>query len=217
MAGLFGEEVALALFTVVSPLVFVALFLVLDTERPIRNGVAYVVGLTGAVAFTAVVAGFVMHGHVGAGTSTDQGISWFNLGLGVFELGSGLWLKFKGPRPGEVQVPAFVERLRRSNPAVIFGLGILVPTYPAIVSAGTALLRTSEGTGSRLGAVTVYVLLCAFVVGAPVAFVALRGEPAQASVRRASDWVLQRTSTVGAWILIAVGCYLIVNSLTLWR
>jgi hypothetical protein len=44
-------------------------------------------------------------------------------------------------------------------------------------------------------------------------FVQIRGEQAQVKIRGALDWVLQRSSTWGAWVLIIVGIYLILQAL----
>jgi hypothetical protein len=207
------ELVPLALATVISPIVFITLFLVLQGGRPVRNGVVFVAGLGTAVGVTALFSAFVLNSAVTNGGSVDTGIGWFNLILGAAELGAGLWLAFKGPKPGEATPPKILERLRGAKWPVIAAVGVAVPTYPAAISAGTALLRSDAAAGHRGLAVVVYLLLCIIVVGLPVIAVAVRGDRGVAEIRDFSNWLIQHQSTVGAAVLIVVGTYLIVVAL----
>lgn len=207
--GLVVELLPLALATVISPIVFISLFLVLQGGRPVRNGVLFITGLGSAVGVTALFSAFVLNSKVTNGSSVDTGISWFNLLLGVAELAGGLWLVFKGPRTGQATPPKILDRLRGAKWPVIIAVGIAVPTYPAAISAGTALLRSDAAAGHRGLAVFVYLLLCIVVVGLPVLAVAVRGDRGVAQIRGASDWLIQHQSTVGAAVLIVVGVYLI--------
>ena len=208
--GLIVELLPLALATVISPIVFISLFLVLQGGRPVLNGTFFVLGLGLAVAVTALFSAFVLNAKVTNGSTADSGISWFNLGLGIAELGAGLWLAFKGPRPGQASRPKILDRLSNAHRPVIVAVGIAVPTYPAAISAGTALLRSESSASMRGVAVLVYVLLCVVVVALPIIIVALRGDRGVAQIRGASDWLLQHQSTVGAAVLIVIGVYLIV-------
>ena len=207
------ELVPLALATVISPIVFITLFLVLQGGRPVRNGVVFVAGLGTAVGATALFSAFVLNSAVTNGSTVDTGIGWFNLILGLAELGAGLWLLFKGPKTGEATPPKILERLRGAKWPVIAAVGVAVPTYPAAISAGTALLRSDAAAGHRGLAVAVYLLLCIIVVGLPVIAVAVRRDRGVAEIRDFSNWLIQHQSTVGAAVLIVVGSYLIVVAL----
>lgn len=212
-AGLVLQVIPLALATVISPIVFISLFLVLQGDRPIRNGVLFIVGLGAAVAVTALFSAFVLNTRVTNGSTVDTGISWFNLLLGIAELGAGLWLAFKGPRTGQATPPKILDRLRGARALVIVAVGIAVPTYPAALAAGTALLRTEASPGMRGVAVLLYVGVCVLIVAAPIMVVALRGDTGVRRIRGVSDWLIQHQSTVGAAVLIVVGAYLIVIAL----
>jgi Sap, sulfolipid-1-addressing protein len=212
VSTLLGQMVGYALATVVSPIVFIGMFLMLTTNKPVRNGWVYLAGLLAAVAVVAVFAAFVLHNHVQEAGSEDS-ISWFGVLMGLFELGLGVYLKFWGQPPGQVELPAFASRLQTIKPFTVFAIGCFVPTFPAAISAGIALIGSDQASSGRVSAVVVYLLLCAIVVAVPLVFVQIRGEQAQVKVRSALDWVLQRSSTWGAWILILVGIYLILQAL----
>ncbi len=206
--------IGLALATVISPIVFISMFLMLGTVHPIRNGWFFLLGLICAVAVTTLIAAFVLNKTVQAASdTTQQTISWFGLAMGFFELGLGLWLKFKGQPPGQVEMPKFATKLDTMKVPMVFAIGILVPTFPAAVSAGVILVNTNAGDGQRALAEAIYLLVCAVMVGAPLIYVQVRGEPARDRVRGMCDWLVQRSSTVGAWILIVVGIYLILQAL----
>jgi Sap, sulfolipid-1-addressing protein len=207
--GVTVDLLPLALATVISPIVFISLFLVLQGARPVVNGTLFVLGLGLAVAVTALFSAFVLNAKVTNGGTVDNGISWFNLVLGLAELGAGLWLLFKGPRTGQATPPKILDRLRNAKRPVIVAVGIAVPTYPAAISAGTALLRSDSSASTRGLAVLVYVALCVLVVALPIIVVALRGDRGIAQIRGLSDWLIQHQSTVGAGVLIVVGTYLI--------
>src|SRR3954466_9873697 len=86
--GVVVDLLPLALATVISPIVFISLFLVLQGGRPVVNGTLFVLGLGLAVAVTALFSAFVLNAKVTNGGTVDNGISWFNLVLGLAELGA---------------------------------------------------------------------------------------------------------------------------------
>jgi len=202
----------LALATVVSPLVFMSLFVVLGGDRPVVQGFTFVAGLGAAVGATAAVSALVLGrrgGHVAAGS---HGIAWIDLTLGLCELASGVWLWFRGAPPGQVTMPRVITRLQRAPLPVVLLVGIAVPTYPAAIAAGSILLRSDLAADSRGMAVFVYTAVCSIVVAVPLLVVALVGPSAQRAVRDATEWLLQRSSTVGAAVLVLVGGYLAVSA-----
>lgn len=202
----------LALATVVSPLVLMSLFVVLGGERPLLHGLTFVAGVVAAVGATAAVSALVLsRGRVPIGTG-DRGIAWIDLVLGLCEMGSGVWLWFRGPPPGQVTMPKVVTRLQRAPLPVVLAVGILVPTYPAAVAAGSILLRSDLAAERRALAIVVYMCVCSIVVALPLLVVAAIGPSAQQAVRNGTDWLLQRSSTVGAAILVVVGGYLAINA-----
>jgi hypothetical protein len=202
----------LALATVISPIVFISLFFVLQGSRATFNGMMFLTGLLAAVGVTAVFSAFVLNNKMSSNGSADTGVSWFNLLLGAGEALAGVWLWFKGPRPGHVQAPSILDKMHGARWFVIIAIGILVPTYPAAISAGTALARADESAGSRGAAVIAYLLLCGLIVGAPIILLAIRGERGVQQIHDASNWLIQRQSTVGAAVLVIVGVYLIATA-----
>ena len=56
-----ADLIPLALATVISPIVFISLFVVLQGGRPVRNGVLFVAGLGLAVGVTALFSAFVLN------------------------------------------------------------------------------------------------------------------------------------------------------------
>jgi hypothetical protein len=89
----------LALATVVSPLVFMSLFVVLGGDRPVVQGFTFVAGLGAAVAATAAVSALVLGRRPGPVAAGSHGIAWIDLTLGICELASGVWLWFRGAPP----------------------------------------------------------------------------------------------------------------------
>jgi hypothetical protein len=211
-SGVLGQLMPLALATVVSPIVFISLFFVLQGSRATFNGLMFVSGLLAAVGVTAVFSAFVLNNKLSNSSSAATSVSWFNLVLGAGELLAGVWLWFKGPRPGHVHPPSILDKLHGAKWFVIVGIGILVPTYPAAISAGTAVARADQSASARGAAVFVYLLLCGLIVGAPVLLLAVRGERGVQQIHDATNWLIQRQSTVGAAVLVIVGAYLIATA-----
>lgn len=204
----------IALATVVSPLVLMSLFVVLGGDRPVSRGLVFAAGVVAAVGATAAVTALVIGRGVrftvpGAG----HGIAWIDLLLGLGEFGAGAWLWFRGAPPGQVTMPKIVTRLQQAPLPAVLMVGIAVPTYPAAVAAGSILLRHDDAIDNHGVAIVVYMAVCSVVVVLPAVVVAAIGPSAQRVVRDATDWLLQRSSTVGAAILMVVGGYLAINAL----
>lgn len=213
MSSLVLSLTPLALATVVSPLVFMSLFVVLGGDRPLVQGLTFVAGLGAAVGATAAVSALVLGRRVGHVSAGGRGIAWLDLVLGLCEVGSGVWLWFRGAPPGQVTMPKVITRLQRAPLPVVLIVGIAVPTYPAAVAAGSILLRSDMAADSRGWAVVTYMGVCSIVVAVPLLVVVLVGSSAQRAVRNATEWLLQRSSTVGAAVLVLVGGYLAVSAL----
>lgn len=214
---MYGQILPLAVATVASPVVFIALFVALDVPRPVRNGYAFVLGIVAAAGVTLLASAFVLNGRVAADTAPDTGITWFNLLLGVAELIAGVWLYVTAKPAGQVEPPRIIERVRAMPLPAVFAVGVSVPTYPAIVSAGTLLLRSDEAAVDRGLGIGIYLLLCGLITAVPVMWIALGGDAAAHHLRAATDWLVQHSKTVGSAVLVATGIFLIVNSLSAWR
>jgi Sap, sulfolipid-1-addressing protein len=214
MSSLLGQMLPLAVATVLSPLVLVSLFVLLGGDGPTRRGTIFVAGLVTAVGVTEVVSAFVLNGTVDEGSTVDSGISWFNVALGLFELALGVVILVRGKEKSDQTNQSLLAKLDHINPMGVFLLGVAVPTYPAAISAGTALVRSNQNGGGRAVGALVYIVIVLILVGVPVLYVALRGAEAQGRISRANKWVLAKTSTVGAWALIVIGIYLVINAIS---
>lgn len=207
---LLGQLLAPAMVVAISPFsIIAAVILVLHTDRPGPNGLAFLVGrLIGLAAITTL---FMQAPRLVGGF--DRPMSpWVLITLGAVLLLLGVWVWAR--RDGMTDEPRWLSRISGITPVGAGVIGVLlVLTNPKMLAATAAagLLIGTAGLGSAGagGAVAYYSAVASSTVAVPIlAYVAV-GARADGHLTRLKEWMHRRSGLVTALILVAVGITLL--------
>jgi len=211
IGSLLGQLVAPASVVAVSPLsIIVAVLLVVHTDRPRSNGLAFLVGRL--VALAVVTAVFVAAPRL-LGDPDRPVPPRVLLVAGAVCLAFGAWFWLRRGRMTEE--PRWLRRLSAITPLTAGVIGVvLVVSNPKMLAASAAAgLLVGTGQLGALGlivAVTFYAVVASSTVAGPVlAYVAV-GVRAEQPLTRLRIWLHRHSGAVSAAILVAVGAALLV-------
>jgi hypothetical protein len=209
-----GQLVGPATVVAVSPFSIVAaIFLVLHTNRPVPNGLAFLAGrLVGLAAGTA------------AFMQAPRLLRWLNrpisppvlVGLGAILLVFAVWAWVGRNRMTEE--PAWLNTISRIRPAGAAALGCLfVLTNPKMLAAnaaaGVLIGAGGFGVAGASGAIAYYSILASSTVAVPVFAYLAVGQRSEPQLTRFRRWLHRRSGAVTAAILLVVGVALILSGL----
>lgn len=217
-AGL--HVVLYALAAAASPLALTATFVVIRSEHPRANGIAFLSGFLlgttiacglGLALGEAVVDEFDSH-------ETIEGV--VTLLLGVALLALGLRARHMPSRPDADggRTSAVLERLGSVRPAQAFSvaglLGFggpkrLVLTFLAMASVSEASL----GDVADLTLVAVYIGVATVLVSVPVGIVIIAGERAALILERGQSWLTTHAAALRVWLSLGIGAALVGDAL----
>jgi hypothetical protein len=209
-----------ALAAAASPLVLTATFVVIRSERPRTNGIAF---LSGFLLGTTIACGL---GLVLGQAAVDRLDSHetvevvLTLLLGVMLLAVGLRARHAPPRPeaGGSRARAILAGLGNVRPAAAFSMaGLLgfggpkrlVLTFLAMASVSEASLRDV----GDLTLVVVYIAVATVLVSVPVGIVIVAGERAAVILERGQSWLTEHAAELRVWLSLGIGAALIVDAL----
>ena len=209
-----------ALAAAASPLVLTATFVVIRSERPRTNGIAF---LSGFLLGTAIACGlglFLGQAAVDRLNSHETVEGVLTLLLGVMLLAVGLRARQTSPRPeaGGSRASAILAGLGNVRPAAAFSMaGLLgfggpkrlVLTFLAMASVSEASLRDVED----LTLVVVYFAVATVLVSVPVGSVIIAGERAAVILTRGQSWLTEHAVALRVWLSLGIGAALIVDAL----
>jgi hypothetical protein len=213
VGSVLSQLVAPATVVAVSPFsVIAAVILVLHTDRPRANGLAFLVGRV--IALASVTAVFVQAPRLLG--DLDRPIPPRALFVaGAVCVGFGVWVWLRRDRMTEE--PRWLRRINGITPPGAGAIGIvLVVSNPKMLAASAAaglLIGTADfGSGPigiAGGGVAYYALVASSTVAVPVlAYVAV-GTRADDHLTRLRLWLHRNSGVVSAVILLAVGVVLI--------
>jgi len=214
MSSVLSQLVAPAMVVAVSPFsIIAAVILVLHTDRPRPNGLAFLAGRV--IALAAVTAVFV-HAPRLLG-DLDRPIPprvLITAGAVCLAFGAWVWIR----RDRMTHEPRWLSSINRITPLGAAAIGILlVVTNPKMLAANAGaglLIGTADLGMAGAGAVVYYSALASSTVAVPVfAYVAV-GARADDRLTRLKDWLHRRSGVVSAVILLAVGAALLVAGTT---
>lgn len=209
-----SELLAPAMVVAISPFsIIAAVILVLHTDRPRPNGLAFLAGRL--IALAAVTAVFVTAPRML--TDLDRPIPprvLITVGAVCLAFGAWVWIR-RGRMTDE---PRWLSRINEITPLGAGVIGILlVLTNPKMLAANAAaglLIGTASlGAAGAGGAVVYYSAVASSTVAAPVfAYVAV-GAGADHQLTRLKEWLHRRSGLVSAVILATVGIALLYNGI----
>jgi len=216
-----AEVVFYALAAAASALVLAATFVVIRSERPRTNGIAF---LSGFVFGTVIACGLGLAIGQAAVARFDSHETF----KAVAALGLGLILLAVGVRTGQAVSPgsvarssrasAIVDGLRNVGPAASFSMaGLLgfggpkrlVLTVLAMASVTSAGLRDVVD-GALVGA---YIAVSTALVSVPIGIVVIGGQRADAILLRGQSWLSEHSTGLRRWLSIVIGGALVVDGL----
>jgi hypothetical protein len=215
-----GHVLVYALAAAASPLVLTATFVVIRSERPRTNGIAF---LSGFLLGTTIACGLGLALGQAAVDRLDshetvEGV--LTLLLGIALLAVGLRARHTPPRPPArgSRASAILAGLGNVRPAAAFSMaGLLgfggpkrlVLTFLAMASVSEASLRDVED----LTLVVVYIAVATVLVSVPVGIVIVAGERAAVILERGQSWLTDHAVALRVWLSLGIGAALIVDAL----
>lgn len=208
-ASLLSQLVAPAMVVAISPFsIIVAVILVLHTDRPKPNGLAFLVGrLVGLAGVTAV---FVQAPRL-LGDLNRPIAPRTLIVAGVVCLAFGVWVWTRRARMTEE--PRWLASVDRINPLGSAAIGVfLVISNPKMLAASAAaglLIGTHSGLVGSGAAVAYYSILASTTVAVPILAYFAVGARADDQLTRLRMWLHRHSGVVSAVILWAVGLGLV--------
>ena len=215
-----GHVLFYALAAAASPLALTATFVVIRSERPRTNGIAF---LSGFLLGTTIACGLGLALGQAAVDRLDshetvEGV--LTLLLGVALLAVGLQARHAPPRSAArgSRASAILAGLRNVRPAAAFSMaGLLgfggpkrlVLTFVAMATISEASLGDAED----LTLVLVYITVATVLVSVPVGIVIIAGERAAAILARGESWLTDHAAQLRVWLSLGIGAALVVDGL----
>ena len=209
-----------AIVAAASPLVLTATFVVIRSDRPRTNGVAFLGGFllgttiacgVGLVLGQAAVERLDSHGTV------EEVLT---LLLGVALLVVGLQTRHASPPPESEgsRASAILTGLGHVRPAAAFSLaGLLGFGGPKrlvlTVLAMAAVSGASLGDVEDLTLVVVYIAVATVLVTVPVGIVIIAGARAAVILQRGQSWLTTHATALRVWLSLGIGAALVVDAL----
>ena len=220
-AGAIGQILPLAVGVAVSPMPIAACVLLLATPRARVIGPAFLLGWIAGIAIVGTIVMLV----AAPSDANDAGgpatwVSWLKLGLGVLLLLVAVrqWRSQpKGDAPAEP--PKWMGALEKLTPvkalAAAFVLGGVNPkNLLIIIAAGVAVAQTGISSGDQAIAWTVFTIIAAVGVAAPVVIFFALGDRAKAILDGLKVWLIRHNTAVLAVLFLIIGFKLIGDAIT---
>ena len=215
-----GAVLFYALVAAASFVVLTAVLVVIRTERPRTNGIAFLIGfLVGTTigAFLGLMLGQVAVERISS-HETIQGVLALLVGLALAAAGLA---ERRSPKPHGVDTGrkgAMAARLRNVGPgtalpiAGLLGFGgpkRLILAFLAMASVSNADLGDVES----LTLLVLYVTVATLLVSVPVGIVVIGGNRAIAAVGREESWLETNSGLLRVWVAVGLGGALIIDGL----
>ena len=209
-----------ALAAAASPLALTATFVVIRSDRPRTNGVAF---LSGFLLGTTIACGVgLVLGQAAVERLDSHGTveEVLTLLLGVALLVVGLQTRHASPPPQSEgsRASAILAGLGHVRPAAAFSLaGLLGFGGPKrlvlTVLAMAAVSGASIGDVEDLTLVVVYIAVATVLVTVPVGIVIIAGARAAVILERGQSWLTAHATALRVWLSLGIGAALVVDAL----
>jgi hypothetical protein len=216
-----GHVLLYAVAAAASPLVLIATFVVIRTERPRGNGIAF---LSGLVLGTCIACGLgLLLGNAMVERIDSHGTieAVLTLILGLVLLLIGLRARHSSPRPeneGSSRASAILARLGNVRPAAAFSMAALlgVGGPKRLVFTFLAMASISEAGIGGAGDITLivtYIVIATALVWVPVGIVVVAGDRAAVIIEHGQSWLTSHAAALRVWLSLGIGAALVVDGL----
>jgi len=210
-----------AIIAAASPLVLTATFVVIRSDRPRTNGIAFLTGFLVGTALACLV-GLIVGTTVVARLDSRSGVeNLLTFLLGAALLVVGLKARTAPPRPvsdGSSRSAAILAGLAHVKPAAALSMAALLgfggPKRLLLTLLAMAAV-TEAGLGKPADAtlVLLYIGVATILVTVPVGIVILAGERAAEILGRGESWMTEHAMVLRVWLAIGLGLALIGDAL----
>ncbi len=209
-----------ALIAAASPLALTATLVVIRSDRPRTNGIAFLTGYLIGTAVACIVGLFVgttVVARIDSHESVENGLTFL---LGVALVTAGLRMRNAPPKPvaeGSSRSAAVLASLAHVRPAAAVSMAALLG-FGGPKRLLLTLLAMATVTGAGLGVtadttlVLLYIGVGTVLVSAPVAIVVIAGERAADILGHGEGWLTAHSLAVRVWLALGLGAALIVDA-----
>jgi hypothetical protein len=220
-----GAVLPQAIAIALSPVPMVCIVLVLMSPRPVRAGLCFAAGWSGALAIAVgLVAWLTDTVAEDNGEAARDGVDLVQLAVGVLFAVLAVRYWRRRPDPGVPPPrPVIVDRIvTLSAPALVLtgatAVVVNVKNLPLILSAGTYIGGAGLGPGSVIGAAAVFVIVASLSVLVPLlAVVVIGAERSARTLKSLETWLLTNLNTITIVLLVVLAAVMIGNGLDLFR
>jgi hypothetical protein len=202
-----------AIIAAASPLVLTATFVVIRSDRPRTNGIAFLTGFLVGTAIACLVGLFVGTTVIARLDSRSGVENLLTFLLGAALLVVGLKARTAPPRPvsdGSSRSEAILAGLAHVKPAAALSMAALLgfggPKRLLLTLLAMASV-TEAGLGKPADAtlVLLYIGVATILVTVPVGIVILAGERAAEILGRGESWMTEHAMVLRVWLAIGLG------------
>ena len=202
-----------AIVAAASPLVLTATFVVIRSDRPRTNGIAFVTGFLIGTALACLV-GLIFGTTVVARVDSRSGVeNLLTFLLGAALLVVGLKARTAPPRPvsdGSSRSAAILAGLAHVKPAAALSMAALLgfggPKRLLLTLLAMAAVTESDlGRPADTTLVLLYIGVATILVTVPVGIVILAGERAAEILGRGQSWLTEHATVLRVWLSIGLG------------
>jgi hypothetical protein len=210
-----------ALVAAASPLALTATLVVIRSDRPRTNSIAFLTGYLVGTAIACIVGLFVGATAVARLDSHEAVENGLTLLLGVALVMVGLRIRKAPPKPvaeGSSRSAAILAGLAHVRPAAAVSMAALLG-FGGPKRLLLTLLAMATVTGAGLGhtagvtLVLLYIGVGTVLVSVPVVIVVVAGERAADILGRGEGWLAEHSSAVRVWLALGLGVALIVDAI----
>ena len=216
-----GHVLIYVVAAAISPILLTATFVVLQSEHPRRNGIAFLSGLLLGTCIACGLGLLIGHAVVERVDSHRNIEAVLTLLLGLVLLRIGLRARHPSPQPeteGSSRASAILAGLRNVRPAAAFstagllGLGgpkRLVFTFLAMASISEAGI----GGAADVTLIVTYIVIATALVWVPVGIVVVARERAAVILEHGQSWLTSHAAALRVWLPLGIGTALVVDAL----
>lgn len=215
-----GLLLPLAVAMAISSVPIMAVLMILLSPHSRRSSIAY---LSGWVVGIVALALLFSAGAMAVPETTEHGPT---LGAGIIQIIIGVALEIfaiilfrHGDRNALQEMPKWLRAVSSVRPIQAFGFGVglnLRPKSLLLTAVVGVVLSTQQlGPAGFIIALTIYTVICASTVAAPVIYALVKPEQAQPQLQKIRDWVTQNNRIITILVMVIVGVVVIGHGLTL--
>ena len=214
-----GYVLFYALVAAASLVVLTAVLVVIRSQRPRTNGVAFLIGFLLGTTIAAVLGLRLGQGMERLGThETIQGLLALLVGLALVLTGLGERQRpdhHGAQRDGSGGIESRLRGVGPGAALTIAGfLGFGGPKRLVLTFLAMAMVSTADlGDVESLTLLVLYVVVATLLVSVPVGIVVVGGNPAIAAIGRGESWLESNAGLLRTWVAIALGGALVVDGL----